>query len=358
MNRKIQIAIWLFLIFNYQKAVFAQTAGSVTAGNWYRIAYNIGDRANAEFTLRDFISSGGHSTVSFRVGTSYNYANGVSFSLLSHSYYYNVTFSKIRILQKSTYDQQYLEVYVQRTGSVNYSIYDNLQSTGWRAEPWTLGGIPSGYNSIEFSIDNLFVIGGKQNNFTINRQGNIGIGLVNPVALFQLNSLSTSSTDNGLRFSASNIGPNHSHIFWGSTGDWYIRSASNSGKVIIQDEGGNVGIGNTNPTEKLVVDGKILAEEVKVQTVPASDYVFESDYNLLPLQEVESFIQQNKHLPDIPSAEEFKENGVGLGEMDDMLLRKIEELTLYVIELKKENEEIRDIITVQSDEIKKLRRHE
>ena len=62
---------------------------------------------------------------------------------------------------------------------------------------------------------------------------------------------------------------------------------------------------------------------------------------LLPIKEVETFVQQNKHLPDIPSAEEFKEHGVGLGEMDDMLLRKVEELTLYVIELKKENEELK-----------------
>jgi hypothetical protein len=80
-----------------------------------------------------------------------------------------------------------------------------------------------------------------------------------------------------------------------------------------------------------IVDGKILAEEVKVQTVPASDYVFEPDYDLKPLEEVDQFIQQNKHLPDIPSAEEFATNGVGLGEMDDMLLRKVEELTLYTI---------------------------
>ncbi len=104
---------------------------------------------------------------------------------------------------------------------------------------------------------------------------------------------------------------------------------------------GNVGIGITNPTEKLVVDGKILAEEIKVQNVPASDYVFEPDYALRSIQEVESFVKENKHLPDVPSSEEFKENGVGLGEMDNMLLRKVEELTLYVIELKKENEELK-----------------
>lgn len=107
-------------------------------------------------------------------------------------------------------------------------------------------------------------------------------------------------------------------------------------------EGGNVGIGVKNPTEKLVVDGKILAEEIIVQNVPSSDYVFETVYNLRSIHEVETFINENKHLPDIPSAEEFKENGVGLGEMDDMLLRKVEELTLYVIELKKEIEILKE----------------
>ncbi len=101
-------------------------------------------------------------------------------------------------------------------------------------------------------------------------------------------------------------------------------------------------IGNT-----FEVDGNIRAEEIKVQNVPSSDYVFEPDYKLRPINEVESFIKENKHLPDIPSAEEFKQNGVGLGEMDNMLLKKVEELTLYVIELKKENEELKTVLENQ-----------
>lgn len=93
---------------------------------------------------------------------------------------------------------------------------------------------------------------------------------------------------------------------------------------------------------KLAVNGGILCEEIKVITdVPDADYVFEKDYKLLTLSELEQFVNANKHLPNIPSAAEFKTNGYKVGEMDEMLLRKVEELTLYLIESKKEIEELK-----------------
>jgi hypothetical protein len=96
---------------------------------------------------------------------------------------------------------------------------------------------------------------------------------------------------------------------------------------------------------KLAVNGGILCEEVKVITdVPNADYVFEKNYPLAPLSEVEKFIKENQHLPDIPSAEEFKTNGYKVGEMDEMLLRKVEELTLYIIELEKQIKELKSEI--------------
>jgi hypothetical protein len=87
---------------------------------------------------------------------------------------------------------------------------------------------------------------------------------------------------------------------------------------------------------KLAVNGGILCEEVKViADVPDADYVFDTDYKLTTLPELESFVKKNRHLPNIPSAEQFKKDGYKVGEMDEMLLRKVEELTLYVIEQQK-----------------------
>jgi hypothetical protein len=67
-----------------------------------------------------------------------------------------------------------------------------------------------------------------------------------------------------------------------------------------------------------------------------SDFVFENDYSLMPLEEVEQHIHQYKHLPGVPSEKEVRENGVNVGEMQSKLLEKIEELTLYVIRLQKQ----------------------
>src|SRR5690606_6101620 len=80
---------------------------------------------------------------------------------------------------------------------------------------------------------------------------------------------------------------------------------------------GNVGIGTSNPDEKLTVKGVVHSEEVLIDlNVPGPDYVFEEDYKLATLDEVESFIKGNKHLPEVPSAKEMEENGVRVGEMN------------------------------------------
>jgi hypothetical protein len=115
----------------------------------------------------------------------------------------------------------------------------------------------------------------------------------------------------------------------------------------------------TNPNNyKLAVNGKIGAKEVQVENTSSTwaDYVFEPDYKLLSLQEVESFVKANKHLPEIPSAEEVKINGHKLGEMDVLLLKKVEELTLYMIAMKKEIESLRIENENLSKEIDNMRK--
>ena len=103
---------------------------------------------------------------------------------------------------------------------------------------------------------------------------------------------------------------------------------------------GNVGIG-VNPTTKLDVKGTIRAEEVKVCLNQGCDFVFEEDYKLMGLDELEKFIKTNKHLPEVAPAAIMEAEGINISEMSAKLLQKIEELTLYIIDLQKQIEELK-----------------
>ena len=118
----------------------------------------------------------------------------------------------------------------------------------------------------------------------------------------------------------------------------YINGSNSTSNTIINGDGtGNVGIGTMNPNGwRLAVDGKIKTKEVKVTLDGWSDFVFEKEYNLPSLKEVETHIREKGHLKDIPSAKEVEENGIFLGKMNSKLLQKIEELTLYTIQQEKE----------------------
>ncbi|MDT8413564.1 MAG: hypothetical protein RQ875_13950, partial [Vicingaceae bacterium] len=110
---------------------------------------------------------------------------------------------------------------------------------------------------------------------------------------------------------------------------------------------GNVGIGTTAVNgAKLSVEGSIRARKIQVDnpSLGWSDFVFDENYQLPTLEYVESFITNNHHLPDVPSASEVAANGIDLAQMDAILLQKIEELTLYVLQLKKENDSLKEKI--------------
>ncbi|MFC3197301.1 hypothetical protein ACFOET_06725 [Parapedobacter deserti] len=113
---------------------------------------------------------------------------------------------------------------------------------------------------------------------------------------------------------------------------------------------GNVGIGGS-PTEKLSVNGNVRAKEVKVEMANWPDYVFKTDYPLMPLAELETYIETNGHLPGIPAAEEVEAVGVGLAEMNRKLLEKVEELTLHLIEKDKEYKFLQDRLSAIEQQI-------
>jgi|GEM_PF-4692381 len=117
-------------------------------------------------------------------------------------------------------------------------------------------------------------------------------------------------------------------------------SASQEGLFV--NANGSVSIGTTSASSKLAVNGKIRAQEIKVENANWPDFVFTKSYALPTLRETEKHIKENGHLPGIPSAADVKMNGVDLGEMNAKLLQKIEELTLHLIELKKEVDKLRN----------------
>lgn len=139
-------------------------------------------------------------------------------------------------------------------------------------------------------------------------------------------------------------------IFWSkSSGQGLVfdETSSAGNEMIIKN--GNVGIGTSNTTYKLNVNGNIRAKGIIVESDWA-DFVFEDDYRLRPLAEVEKYIKENKRLPEMPSAKEIQKKGFEVAETSTLLLQKIEELTLYIIEqnkriktLEQENKEIKSL---------------
>lgn len=184
--------------------------------------------------------------------------------------------------------------------------------------------------------------------------GNVGIGTENPEKKLSVKGDShitgNLSVDNGININDSkdlifvaednDAGDvifqkgNGSQIgrIWTSTsgGNLHFSSIDNIPDMTI-DYFGRVGIGTLTPKNKLSVNGHIWAKEIKVKLTDGADWVFEEDYELKPLAEVEKFIIANKHLPEIPSADEFRANDMKVSEMTNKLLQKIEELTLYTI---------------------------
>ncbi|WP_316810322.1 hypothetical protein [Pedobacter heparinus] len=189
--------------------------------------------------------------------------------------------------------------------------------------------------------------------------GNIGIGNTNPTAKISFNNLTNDNTDGITWYSPNSLvyGIHRTAGTWAAPNYQQLRLSWDTGIILdpgvsygksyvdVQGAGlrvtsGDIGIGTLETRGyKLAVNGKIRAQEIKVEASPWPDYVFTKDYPLPTLQQTEQHINEKGHLPGIPSAAEVKANGIDLGEMNAKLLQKIEELTLHLIHESKKNAE-------------------
>ena len=203
----------------------------------------------------------------------------------------------------------------------------------------------------------------------ITATGRVGIGTASPDANFHV--YSPGSVGNGNVLSSIMIGkPNGPEIqaIQQSTDDdvqsiaFRVKSspvyADNNFEAMRIRSNGNVGIGTANPDAKLTVKGDIHTREVRVDLngVVAPDYVFEENYDLPTLESLQSYIRENKHLPEVPSAKEMEANGIDLGEMNLLLLKKVEELTLHLIEQNGEIQAMKELLQSQQYEIDSLKK--
>ncbi|HYG01941.1 MAG TPA: hypothetical protein VD927_05810 [Chryseosolibacter sp.] len=260
-------------------------------------------------------------------------------------------------------------------GIIGYAsdfLYDDayLNTYGFGFHGYDDGNGTHGINAYVSAYYGIDFFTGKVSRLRINRNGKVGIGTNDPQqALHVKGRMYLEGTE------AYPDGKNKTYFHWkghslimGTEVDKYAHNrieikpgGSTSGplysyfelfsspapnthelKMRLSSEGvsfinsGKVGIGTSTPDQLLTVKGKIHSEEVIVDlNVPGPDYVFEPDYNLPSLDSIETYIKANKHLPEVPSAKEMEANGISLSEMNMVLLKKVEELTLHLIEQNK-----------------------
>ena len=197
-----------------------------------------------------------------------------------------------------------------------------------------------------------FIDGSGLQKLSILNGGNLGIGTTSPSS--KLHILSETSSALMVERLNSNlfgfeIGGSSFGLYDYTTLKYQWQSYL--GNMYFVQSGGNVGIGTIDTKGyRLAVAGKAIAEEIVVKLQGNwPDYVFEDSYQLPSLSETEKYIKTNKHLPDVPSADQVEEHGLSLGKMNAILLKKVEELMLYLIEQDKK-------IELQQAEIDKLKR--
>lgn len=251
--------------------------------------------------------------------------------------------------------------------------YHDFGASGWNyLEDGKSAFSISGVENINFNI--ATGLGKNRGDFiswiraiTLKTNGNVGIGTITPTTKLDVEGntrVNSLSIDSDTSPSSINGFSNRIELLNGKNGAIVFHPGQEDELMFGMHEDGNFYWGTGGSTAltpnyyamylngsqgNLGLKGRLMAKEVKVDVDGWSDFVFEENYNLPTLEEVEIHIRQNGHLKNIPSAKEVVENGVNLGEMDAKLLQKIEELVLYAIDQQKEIEGLRS----QIEELKK-----
>jgi hypothetical protein len=237
------------------------------------------------------------------------------------------------------------------------TVYHRIESHANNGFFDFIAGASGGGHNLRFFTD-----GGER--LRITSDGKLGVGTTTPQTMLDVNGQSTfrnnvtanfgvtnrttQMRDDGFYISRTSDGLYVSKIIADNSMHYHTRSNHmfyNDGNLaMVIYEGAKVGIGTSQVNDanyKLFVETGIRTRKIKVDQQSWPDYVFHGTYNLRPLSEVESFIKKYQHLPDVPSAAQVTAEGIDLGDNQAVLLKKIEELTLYLIEQKKEIENLK-----------------
>lgn len=284
--------------------------------------------------------------------------------------------------------RQYLSAWVLDALPGDKFSYDNKDMPNygitWVNDSWVGGAATqwiSGNAGIKFFTQ-------TQPRMVIHYNGNVGIGTTSPAAFLDIGNpvpgtLSAvlgrlpegNSIGSGTYLGVRNLGTNPvntisfalEHKFYGvansainfhrgaSMNGGFLSFATNDGTEKMRlDEGGNLCIGTTTAQSKLTVNGDVTAKKVRVTQQGWADYVFDSSYEIQSLQQVKNYIQNYKHLPGIPTAQQIEQSGLDMGEMLKLQQVKIEELTIHLINQENKNEELQSVIRKQDEKIELL----
>ena len=224
-------------------------------------------------------------------------------------------------------------------------------------------------NTLRYQVDGtasdhvFFAANSASNSVELMRikgNGNVGIGSSTPSNKLDIGDYSNNAdTYLGIKTTGGNVHKagiklRHFNDTYGfdlvsdeTVNGFYIKHhfADSAGVNVLFIDGNNnnnvaIGTNTTSAGYKLTVGGKIICTELKVQLQPFPDYVFDKNYKLRSINEVDNYIQANKHLPNMPTANEVEKNGMSVGEIQGKLVEKVEELTLYIIQQQKQIEEL------------------